>query len=51
VGGFSWPISGDREGHRTFRMPTTVGSTGGPWYDQWAYIKDFRIATSEAGLL
>lgn len=44
--GFEWRVEHPGLGHRTFRMPTTVGSTsGGP--DNWMYIQDFRVSPTE----
>ena len=44
--GFEWRVEHPGLGHRTFRMPTTVGSTsGGP--DNWMYMQNLRIASSE----
>lgn len=41
--GFSWNIQAPG-GHRTFRMPTTVGRASGVGFDQWLYLKNFRIS-------
>ncbi len=43
---FEWKIEkGSIGGHKTFRMPTTIGS-----YDSWIYLDDFAMATSEESL-
>ena len=47
--GFTWNIPSPG-GHRFLRMPTTVGTVSGPWYDAWMYMDDFIIATAEEDL-
>lgn len=46
VNGFQWTIPVP-SGHRIFRMPTTVGRANGSGYDQWVYMQNLRIATTE----
>jgi len=50
--GFTWTISANHVGgHRTFRMPSTIGrASGSSNYDAWIYMDDFAMARSEAGL-
>jgi hypothetical protein len=51
--GFSWKINANQiGGHRTFRMPTTIGRARqlAQNYDAWIYLDDFAMARSEAGL-
>jgi hypothetical protein len=49
--GFTWDIPSESVGgHRVLRMPTTVGTPTGQYYDYWMYMDDFVIATSEADL-
>jgi hypothetical protein len=51
--GFTWKINADQVGgHRTFRMPTTIGRAkkSAQNYDAWIYLDDFAMARSEAGL-
>lgn len=53
--GFTWRIDPAHVGgHRTFRMPSTMGRASvGPGqqnYDTWIYMDDFAMATTEAAL-
>ena len=49
--GFSWTVSDAHVGgHRTFRMPSTMGRASGSGYDSWYYMDDFAMARSESGL-
>ncbi|MEK7704948.1 MAG: hypothetical protein AAB426_08315 [Myxococcota bacterium] len=51
--GFTWAVNPAQVGgHRTFRMPSTIGraSDTAPKYDAWFYMDDFAMATSEAAL-
>jgi len=49
--GFTWTMSAVHVGgHRTFRMPTTMGRANGSGYDSWYYMDDFAMAVSEAAL-
>jgi hypothetical protein len=51
--GFTWRVSASHVGgHRTFRMPSTIGraSESAQNYDVWIYMDDFAMARSEAGL-
>lgn len=46
-GGFEWNIAPDAVGgHRTLRMPTTIGNfvEGRPNHDLWMYLDDFAMA-------
>ena len=49
--GFTWTVAAAHVGgHRTFRMPSTMGRASGSGYDSWYYLDDFAMARSEAGL-
>lgn len=49
--GFTWTVASTHVGgHRTFRMPSTMGRASGSGYDSWYYMDDFAMARSEAGL-
>lgn len=49
--GFTWRVSANHVGgHRTFRMPSTIGRASGTSYDAWIYMDDFAMARSEGGL-
>lgn len=48
---FTWRINPEWVGgHRTFRMPTTMGRASGSGYDSWYYLDDFAMATAESAL-
>lgn len=49
--GFTWRVNASHVGgHRTFRMPSTIGRANGTSYDAWIYMDDFAMARSEGGL-
>lgn len=51
--GFTWKIHADHiGGHRSFRMPTTIGHAkrSAQNHDAWVYLDDFSMARSESGL-
>ena len=49
---FVWKITPEEiGGHRTLRMPTTVGRASNTGlYDYWLYMDDFAMAGSEDAL-
>lgn len=51
VDGFSWVVN-QIGGHRTFRMPTTLGSGNPdqPRWDAYIYVDDFAMSRTEAAL-